>query len=136
MRLTSGGGSVSGCNDFPLEIRIEFRRPAAGGQTTVASIRLNAASDPVAANAKSDSSVLELHAHVQCLKGSAWLTNPDQVKWESADESKTESLASDRPDVEVMLDLFTRRVVGGLIPVPTLEDLLRAHQLIETALAE
>jgi hypothetical protein len=41
----------------------------------------------------------------------------------------TESLTTDRTDVEVMLDHFTRRVLGGLIPVPTLEDVQRAREL-------
>jgi len=135
VRVSSGAGSRPESNQGSLEIQVEFRRPAAGGPAAVACIRLNAASGPAVTGAKSDPSVLELQARVQCLKGIAWLANPDQVKWESADEKKTESLTSDRPDVEVMLDLFTRRVVGGLIPVPTLEDLLRAHQLIESALA-
>jgi hypothetical protein len=56
------------------------------------------------------------------------------VTWESSKEKARESLISDRPAVEVMLDHFTRRVVGGLIPVPTLEDLCRAFQLAETAM--
>lgn len=135
VRVSSGGGLLPESKTGPLEIRVEFRQPAAGGPAAVACVRLNAASGSAVTDAESDSADLQLQARVQCLKGIAWLTNPDQVKWESADDKKTESLTSDRPDVEVMLDLFTRRVVGGLIPVPTLEDLLRAHQLIESALA-
>ena len=68
----------------------------------------------------------------------AVLEGPQEMMWhpgggESAGERIVESLAADRPDVEVMLDHFCRRVVGGLIPVPTLDDLCRAFQLVDTA---
>ena len=44
-----------------------------------------------------------------------------------------ESLAAERSEIEVMLDHFSRRVVGGLVPVPTLEDVRRAQFIAERA---
>lgn len=134
MQASSDSDSASGLNVCLIEIQIEFRPPAAGGQATVACIRLNGASDPARVPAGSETSALAMQARVQCVKGTAWLEYSDQLTWESANEHASESLTSDRPDVEVMLDHFTRRVVGGLIPVPTLEDLCRAHRLIGAAL--
>ncbi len=41
-----------------------------------------------------------------------------------------EGLATERTETEVLLDHFCRRAVGGLIPVPSLEDFLRAKASI------
>jgi hypothetical protein len=92
---------------------------------------------------------ITLRASVECAHGTALLEGSKDVTWylasadspgrespgsDSKGERFVESLASDRPAVEVMLDHFCRRVVGGLIPVPTLEDLCRAFQLVDSAL--
>jgi predicted dehydrogenase len=126
---------VPNSNETRLQLEVEFRRPAAGGQAALACIRLNGVIDQVAANSGGDRVALGLQARVQCAEGTVWIQNTDHLKWESGTEQKQESLASDRPDVEVMLDHFTRRVVGGLLPIPTLEDLCRAYRLIEMAVA-
>jgi predicted dehydrogenase len=118
-----------------LELRVEFRRPAAGGEATRASIRLDGNRGVGAANPRARSASFRLEAKVQCARGTVWIETADQLRWETAGEQKQESLTADRPDVEVMLDHFTRRVVGGLLPVPTLEDLCRACNLVEAALA-
>jgi predicted dehydrogenase len=132
---SSDENSVANSNETRLQLEVEFRRPAAGGQAACASIRLNGTLDQGAAASGSDAAALRLQARVQCAKGSAWIENADHLTWESGSEQKQESLAADRPDVEVMLDHFTRRVVGGLLPVPTLEDVCRACRLVEGALA-
>ncbi len=116
------------------QMHVEFRRPAAGGEAAAAWIRLNDFTSEVGSRPGSVASSIVQQARVQCMNGTAWLAGPHQVTWESSNERVAESLASDRPDVEVMLDHFTRRVVGGLIPVPTLEDLCRACQLVDAAL--
>jgi hypothetical protein len=41
-------------------------------------------------------------------------------------------LSHDRPEVEVMLDHFCRRVVGGLIPVADLLDICRSLHLVRS----
>jgi hypothetical protein len=38
-------------------------------------------------------------------------------------------LTGEREDLELMLDHFARRVAGGLVPVPTFEDLQHAWSL-------
>jgi hypothetical protein len=71
---------------------------------------------------------------VQCQYGSASLEGTQRLMWQLENERFTESLSADRPAAEVMLDHFTRRVVGGLIPVPTLADWCQAFQLVDRAL--
>jgi len=44
-----------------------------------------------------------------------------------------ESLDAERNETEVMLDHFSRRIVGGLIPIPTLDDVLRAIDVLVEA---
>jgi predicted dehydrogenase len=118
------------------ELLVEFRRPAAGGEAANACIRLNGETDRGATNSGDNPPSLRLRAIVRCARGTVWIENADHLKWESGSEQQQESLTADRPAVEVMLDHFTRRVVGGLLPVPSLEDLCRACNLVEAALAK
>jgi hypothetical protein len=135
LRVQPAGAGDRSTGDERMELHIEFRRRAAGGDAVSACIRLN---DPAGAWGVPDTAEARssnLRARVDCLRGTAQIDGPRQVTWESAGEKQSESLSSDRPDVEVMLDHFSRRVVGGLIPVPTLEDLCRAYQLVDVALS-
>ena len=128
-----------------LEVNVEFRPPSGGGVAPVALIRLATQAPASSANSSANGSdtSIALRATVECVHGTALLEGPQDVTWKLAsaklaggnlaDERFVESLASDRPDVEVMLDHFSRRVVGGLIPVPTLDDLFRALQLVDSA---
>jgi predicted dehydrogenase len=59
-------------------------------------------------------------------EGEVYLRNSDEIRWSHQGRDAVEVLTSDRPDVEVMLDHFFRRVVGGLIPVADLSDICRA----------
>lgn len=115
------------------ELRVEFRRPAAGGEGAVAWIRLTAPVPESPPGPLNKGVANGLRARVQCAKGTAWLEGPRHVTWEAGAERSAETLTSDRPDVEVMLDHFSRRVVGGLIPVPTLDDLCRAYELVDSS---
>jgi len=65
--------------------------------------------------------------------GSAWLTGPNDIGWKIGDEERQENLTSDRPSVNIIVDQFCRRVVGGLVPVPHLGDLLRSIRHAESA---
>jgi predicted dehydrogenase len=124
---------VSDANSNSLsEVHIEFRRPAAGGHAARATIRL--LEDTAGSVSDCDGTEISLLACVKCANGIAFLEGPRQVTWEHKGERLGETLVADRAGVEVMLDHFTRRVVGGLIPVPTLEDLCRAYQLADTVL--
>ncbi|MGE5191568.1 MAG: hypothetical protein ACM3U2_03645 [Deltaproteobacteria bacterium] len=118
----------------PLQLHVEFRRRASGGEPASARIRLNEPARTAAPPDDVEARSLNLRARVECVRGAALIEGPRGITWESGREKLAESLAADRPDVEVMLDHFSRRVVGGLIPVPTLEDLCRAYQLVDVAL--
>ncbi|MFM8582643.1 MAG: hypothetical protein ACKOFW_14195 [Planctomycetaceae bacterium] len=65
-------------------------------------------------------------AVLRCQHGSAEVTAPDRIRWQHAEEEREECLAGERTACDVMIDHFARRVVGGLIPLATLEDALRS----------
>lgn len=129
----------NGSSNEWLELQAEFRRPPSGSAAPAAIIRL-ANKTPDSSDNGSDTSIT-LRAKVECVHGTALLEGPQTMTWQlgagdSAGGRIVESLTSDRPGIEVLLDHFCRRVVGGLIPVPTLDDLCRAFQLVDTALRE
>jgi predicted dehydrogenase len=105
------------------ETAIAFQQSASGG--TPASARVVLHHRPFGSP--------EWSAQVRCRKGSARLHGGTQIEWEDATERRHESLSGERGGVEVMLDHFSRRVVGGLIPIPTLDDLCRAARIAEAA---
>lgn len=76
---------------------------------------------------------VSLRMEVQCQRGKAVISGPRDIAWEDASSAKTESLSSDRSAIEVMLDHFARRAVGGLIPVPNLEDVFFAREQVARA---
>lgn len=113
------------------EVFIEFRQPAGGGDAPTARIQLRPLHDVARgpSSVPGDDSAPRVRCHVQCAAGVAVLESATRISWEHAGEQATESLAADRLELEMMLDLFCRRVVGGLIPVPTLEDVSAALAL-------
>jgi len=68
--------------------------------------------------------------HVTCERGQARLLGPATIEWTADGQQQSEELTAERTETEVLLDHFCRRVVGGLIPVATLEDLMRANASI------
>lgn len=73
---------------------------------------------------------LPLIAEIECERGTIQLTGQAQLNWHAGDQTLSESLDSERTDVETLLDHFARRVVGGLVPVPGLDDVCRVMELI------
>lgn len=114
------GGTTS---DGARETAIAFRRSAAGGAPASAKIVMHHAPSPVA----------KWTAEVRCRRAIARLTGDSQIEWDDATDRQSESLTGERADVDVMLDHFSRRAVGGLIPVGTLGDLCRAARLARAA---
>ena len=109
-------------------IVLVFQPPKGGGDPPVAELRLaqkngngDAHSDP------------EVRCEIECERGTASLSSADRITWCGDSGPVDESLATDRPDVEVMLDQFCRRVVGGLIPVADVGDLCRGARLLRVA---
>ena len=82
---------------------------------------------------------------VVCERGIAVLESGTEISWQvgskdsenslTSENSETcsEILASERSEVEVTLDHFCRRVVGGLVPVPDLNDVCRGMELVRSA---
>ena len=68
-------------------------------------------------------------ATVRCRQGEAELIGESCIRWRTELETADESLEADRPAEQVLLDLFLRRVVGGVVPVPSWADLQAACQL-------
>lgn len=66
---------------------------------------------------------------VSCSAGEVQLLGPRNLQWKAQVDDITEVLEGDRSAASVALDLFARRAVGGLIPVPSLADLARAQDL-------
>ncbi len=69
---------------------------------------------------------------VHCRDGRAILDDAEHIRWQSDSTEIGENLAADRTSVEVLLDHFCRRVVGGLIPVADLSDVHRNLNVLES----
>lgn len=110
-------------------IHLDFLSPASGGPSPRASVECPV--DPSGAGIFPAGSTLRMEVH--CQRGMAVLTGPNDIAWEDANGTEIESLQSDRTAVDVMLDHFARRALGGLIPTPTLEDILLAQDLVARA---
>ena len=70
---------------------------------------------------------------VRCQRGTAVIESTTEITWQTLAGPTTEVLTSDRADVEVMLDHFCRRVVGGLIPVADIGDVCRGLEVVRAA---
>lgn len=74
----------------------------------------------------------------ECPAGQAMLHSRTRLTWHLDESPATtftdEELQSERDEQQVMLDLFCRRLVGGLIPVADLSDISRALRLVESVL--
>ncbi len=66
-------------------------------------------------------------ATVECQRGRVLLHDAEHVIWSFEADERDESLATEREAFDVLLDHFARRVVGGLIPIATLNEALRAR---------
>lgn len=111
-------------------LRIEFNRSRAGGEAPLAEIVILRCEEPTGDRAIEPP---KPHHEIVCVRGRARFTDPKQLAWTSGGDERVESLASERSEVEVMLDHFCRRVVGGLIPVADLADICGHLRLIESA---
>ncbi len=129
-KITATAGNPGDCAPAGLGagvvIEVLFRRPAAGGDAPRATIRL-------APPGPADARPRNVQYSVQCAAGRATIDGPDRITWVHAGEEATETLTTERGDVEVLLDHFCRRVVGGLVPVPTLDDVSLALRLADLA---
>lgn len=70
-----------------------------------------------------------------CDNGNVKLTNENQVDGKKGPDAFSESLPSDRAGVDILVDLFCRRIAGGLLPCPDLSDAIKTATII-TAIQE
>jgi len=110
-------------------LTIRFRRLSAAGTAVVAKIVL-----PEVASLESTSGVDAPQISLTCRHGSVEMYDDQRLHWSHDGTTHTEELSSDRSACAVMLDLFGRRLVGGLVPVPGIEDLHRCHSIQQAAL--
>ncbi len=68
-------------------------------------------------------------ATIQCERGTAKLRGTQEITWTHAEDQRTELLEGERDGMVVLLDLFCRRVMGGLVPIPTIDDLITSARL-------
>lgn len=104
-------------------LRLEFARPRAGGEGCVVDLRLRR---KIAERSGGQIESATIVQHVVCERGEARLPGPTEIAWRENETERRESLTAERSEIEVMLDHFCRRVVGGLIPIPDLEDVRRS----------
>jgi predicted dehydrogenase len=123
------GGSV------PIEISVNYQAHADKHVAPRAVIRFlqEAGSASWMAATAEHKALGRFRARVACQRGEATIGGPTQIAWSAGGETAVESLTFDRSEVDVMLDHFARRVVGGLIPIPGVQDLNRALALARAA---
>ena len=73
-------------------------------------------------------------AELTCRDGVVIVTGNRRVRWKAGDDEADEELSDDRTSAAVQLDLFSRRLAGGLVPVPSLEDVAVAVNSARTAI--
>ncbi len=133
--------SGSGVNAIGRSIRIEFERaPDVKGHSKSRSRETKILAQmrvphlaPEASNLTLEGALLPIGLEVRCERGTALIKSPTSIGWQTDAQLITESLAEERSEVEVMLDHFCRRVVGGLIPVADVNDVCRSLALVRAA---
>lgn len=93
---------------------------------------------PAHRNGKSDPGAEICQVVCECQAGQAMLHSRTRLTWHQHESPGTtfedEELSSERDEHQVMLDLFCRRLVGGLVPVADFSDISRALRLVESVL--
>ena len=105
-----------------------FRAPASGGPAPVVKIMAPPAVWQVPHTICAVESL-----SLQTVHGRARLLAADQIAWScGAEAEQQESLSEERSPIELLLDHFSRRVVGGLVSLPTFDDLAQAWRIWNT----
>jgi len=68
-------------------------------------------------------------ARITCRHGNVVIAGEEKLDWEIDRRKVSEALHSDRGASDVMFDLFGRRLVGGIVPIPEIGDVLKMHQI-------
>ena len=73
----------------------------------------------------------QIRRHINCERGEA-IVDGGGLRWRPADgDAWTEvDLSEERPALAVIADLFARRVIGGLVPTPSVDDVLAVEAVL------
>lgn len=110
-------------------ILIEFRKPA--GDVARSELRIRRRTECAPSGSTCGSASLWLQQEVNCERGVAEIRGSSQIAWANGNGRHEETLTSERSEIELLLDLFCRRVVGGLVPVADLRDVCRGLTLAD-----
>ncbi len=135
---TSLRATPSALNVEPWEIELGFRPAANGRPATTAKLLLQPATVPgdLIGGALDEPDWPFPQHEILCEHGHALIGSAGEICWQYGTQSslETERLAAERADAEVMLDQFSRRVLGGLVPVADVQDVCRALALVAATL--
>lgn len=124
-----------------VNAKIEWKEHASGpSQVLQLTFRKTRGDQPVTAEIQLSSpgsalgSPSAFRAEIACASGTASIHGIRQIHWRTTDSSLSEKLQDDRSSSHVQLDLFGRRLVGGLVPAANLHDFRSAVQLAQQTL--
>lgn len=117
------------------QLKVRYLPGKSGSPAPVADLTIQRAASKLEAHACGieGSGTHRVRFEVECESGAAVLESPSLIRWKTTGKEETETLTADRDEVEVMLDHFCRRVVGGLIPVTDLADVYQGLDLLDAA---
>ena len=92
-------------------------------------------SQPLHATLRFSSTEPTMTRVVECERGTATTSGPTQICWRAGEEEGVETFGQERSPYEIILDQFCRRALGGLVPVPTVQDALQAITSTQLAIA-
>lgn len=75
--------------------------------------------------------VLNPPAEIRCERGVVRIDSEHRLTWDTGNGSTEESLENERSSTDVMLDLFGRRIAGGIIPIPDINEVLRSFRIVK-----
>lgn len=67
-----------------------------------------------------------INRQIDCERGTVTISGPTQISWQTGTERADEQLSHERSPYEIILDQFCRRALGGLVPVPTVQQAINA----------
>jgi len=128
VRISSEETSIA---DGQQTIAIEFAESRDPERRPTAELRLF---PPVPPSDGGQSAVTPPSFTVICEHGQAVIDSAERIQWSTVDgATMSESLTADRSEVEVMIDHFCRRIVGGLVPVADISDVCHCLHLVQAA---
>lgn len=73
-----------------------------------------------------------IRIQVTCERGHAVLTDRTHIHWQTSSESREETLTEERTEIEILIDQFCRRALGGLIPIGRVSDVWKAMEALKS----